>query len=70
MNDAALLDLRGVLCPLNWVRARLALEGLEPGQSITLRLDPGEPVQSVPRSAREEGHAVSESGTTVTIVKR
>ena len=69
MNDAA-LDLRGVLCPLNWVRARLALERLEPGQSITLRLDPGEPLDNVPRSARDEGHAVSESGTSVTIVKR
>ncbi len=70
MSDAAVLDLRGVICPLNWVRARLALEGLEAGERITLRLDPGEPLESVPRSARDEGHAVEQSGTTVTIVRR
>ncbi|MEA2233809.1 MAG: tRNA 2-thiouridine synthesizing protein, partial [Solirubrobacteraceae bacterium] len=43
------LDLRGVPCPLNWVRARLLLEGMGPGQSLALRLDPGEPLESVPR---------------------
>jgi hypothetical protein len=32
-------------------------------------LDPGEPLESVPRSAREEGHDVSVAGSRVTIVK-
>lgn len=64
------LDLRGVLCPINWVRARLALEELRPGETLHLRLDPGEPLDSVPRSAREEGHDVTSSGTRVSIVKR
>jgi tRNA 2-thiouridine synthesizing protein A len=64
------LDLTGVLCPLNWVKAKLALEQLEPGDELTLLLDPGEPLESVPRSAREEGHAVRVDGTSVTIVKR
>jgi TusA-related sulfurtransferase len=64
------LDLTGVLCPLNWVKAKLALEQLEPGDELTLLLDPGEPLESVPRSAREEGHEVRVDGTSVTIVKR
>ena len=64
------MDLRGVLCPMNWVKARLALERLEPGERLELLLDPGEPLASVPRSAREEGHAVEVSGAAVTIVKR
>jgi TusA-related sulfurtransferase len=63
------LDLTGVLCPMNWVRARLELERLEPGETLTLLLDPGEPLDSVPRSAEEEGHAVSVEGRRVTIVK-
>jgi len=63
------LDLRGVPCPLNWVRARLLLEGLEPGTELRLQLDPGEPVESVPRSAAEDGHGVAVDGTNVTIVK-
>jgi tRNA 2-thiouridine synthesizing protein A len=64
------LDLRGVPCPMNWVRAKLALEELDAGQRLVLELDPGEPVESVPRSAREEGHGVRVTGTRVEIVKR
>ena len=64
------LDLRGVACPLNWVRAKLALEQLEPGERLELLLDPGEPIQSVPASAREAGHEVTVEGQTVTIVRR
>ena len=64
------LDLTGVMCPLNWVKAKLALEELDPGDELTLLLDPGEPIESVPRSAREDGHEVRVDGTSVTIVKR
>jgi tRNA 2-thiouridine synthesizing protein A len=64
------LDLTGVVCPLNWVKAKLALEELEPGDELTLLLDPGEPIESVPRSAQEDGHEVRVHGTSVTIVKR
>jgi len=64
------LDLTGVLCPLNWVRARLALEAMEAGEELRLRLDPGEPIESVPRSAREDGHDVDVHGDWVRIVKR
>lgn len=67
---ATSLDLRGVACPLNWVRTRLALERLAPGDALTVRLDPGEPIESVPHSAREDGHAVSVAGDVVTIVRR
>jgi TusA-related sulfurtransferase len=64
------LDLTGTPCPLNWVKAKLALEELNPGDEIVLLLDPGEPTESVPRSAREDGHDVTVDGTRVTIVKR
>ena len=64
------LDLTGVTCPLNWVRTKLALEELRAGDSIEVRLDPGEAIDSVPRSAREDGHEVRVDGTLVTIVKR
>lgn len=63
------LDLAGVLCPLTWVRTRLALERLAAGDVLTVRLDAGEPLESVPRSAREEGHAVTVEGQFVKIVK-
>jgi tRNA 2-thiouridine synthesizing protein A len=55
---------------MNWVRTRLALEDLPAGEQLDVLLDPGEPLDSVPRSAREEGHAVEVDGNLVTIVKR
>ncbi len=64
-----LLDLSGVLCPLTWVKTRLALEALAPGEQLTVKLDPGEPLDSVPASAREDGHAVEVQGSLVRIVR-
>jgi tRNA 2-thiouridine synthesizing protein A len=64
------LDLTGVPCPMNWVRTRLALEGLPAGERLDVLLDEGEPLASVPRSAREDGHDVTLDGNRVTIVKR
>jgi TusA-related sulfurtransferase len=63
------LDLRGVPCPMNWVRTKLALEELAAGDSLVVELDEGEPLESVPRSAREDGHEVSVAGRLVTIAK-
>jgi TusA-related sulfurtransferase len=67
---SAELDLTGVLCPMTWVRTRLALEDLDPGERLEVRLDPGEPLESVPRSAREDGHEVAERGEIVSIFKQ
>jgi TusA-related sulfurtransferase len=64
------LDLTGVPCPLNWVRARLALEELVAGDVLRVRLDEGEPLTSVPASAREDGHDVVVEGRWVSILKR
>ena len=63
------LDLTGVVCPMNWVRAKLELERMSPGESLELLLDPGEAIDSVPRMAGEDGHRVSVDGLRVTIVK-
>ena len=64
------LDLTGVPCPLNWVRTRLALEGIARGEELVVRLDPGEARESVPRSAREDGHEVRSDGELLRIVRR
>ncbi|MFN9547713.1 MAG: sulfurtransferase TusA family protein [Cyanobacteriota bacterium] len=55
---ASCLDLRGTPCPLNYVRARLALESLPLGGWLQVDLDPGEPEQMVTTSLRGEGHHV------------
>jgi tRNA 2-thiouridine synthesizing protein A len=52
------IDLRGVLCPINFVKTKLKLEMLDSGQVLEIILDDGEPIRSVPRSIKEEGHKV------------
>jgi FdhD protein len=50
------IDLRGVCCPTNFIKAKLALEIIENGEIVELLLDDGEPVKNVPRSLKAEGH--------------
>ncbi|MBI2864742.1 MAG: sulfurtransferase TusA family protein [Chloroflexi bacterium] len=52
------LDLRGVLCPLNFVQTKLKLEEMEDGQILEVVLDDGDPIRNVPRSVKEEGHKI------------
>ena len=52
------IDLRGVLCPINFVKTKLKLEMLDAGQVLEIILDDGEPIRSVPRSVKEEGHKI------------
>jgi TusA-related sulfurtransferase len=57
-TEPQVLDLRGVLCPMNWVRTKLALEELAEGETLEVILDDGEPMRNVPRSAKGEGHRI------------
>ena len=50
------VDLRGVTCPTNFVKAKLELETVEAGETVRFLLDDGEPVKNVPRSLKAEGH--------------
>lgn len=54
------LDLRGVMCPINFVKTKLKLEMMEPGEILEVILDSGDPIQNVPKSIKEEGHKIVE----------
>ena len=56
-----LIDLRGVSCPTNFVKAKLALEMADSGDILRFYLDAGEPEQNVTRSLAAEGHRLLES---------
>lgn len=61
-----ILDLRGISCPMNWVRIKLVLESVEEGKRIEVLLDEGEPLHNVPRNLKEDGHKllkVSDEGS-------
>lgn len=52
------LDLRGVICPYNFVKTKLKLEAMEQGQILSVLLDDGDPIRNVPSSVGNEGHTV------------
>ncbi len=57
-DATAELDLRGVSCPLNFVKAKLKLETMAIGDTLAILLDAGEPVQHVPASFIHEKQTV------------
>ncbi len=54
----AIIDLTGVVCPINFVKIKLRLEMMQPGEVLQVILDKGEPLRNVPRSVRSEGHRI------------
>ncbi|MDX2270475.1 MAG: sulfurtransferase TusA family protein [Cyanobacteriota bacterium] len=58
VTDPLVMDLRGIPCPLNFVRTKLKLEKLAVGDHLEVWLDAGEPIQQVPDSLRVAGHHI------------
>ena len=54
------VDITDVNCPITFVKTKVALEELDDGDILEVRLNDGEPVQNVPRSLKEEGHNILE----------
>ncbi len=52
------INLHGVVCPMNFVKTKLALEDLASGERMEVILDEGEPMLNVPRSLKDEGHRI------------
>lgn len=52
------LDLRGVICPYNFVKTKLKLETMAAGQILAVLLDEGDPIRNVPRSVSDDGHII------------
>ena len=51
-------DLRGVACPMNYVKTKLKLEMMDHGDQLEVWLDSGDPIRNVPVSLRNDGHNV------------
>ena len=69
------VDITDKVCPLTFVKAKVAIEELEDGEIIAIHMNDGEPVQNVPRSLKEEGHKIlklidNEDGTYDLIVQK
>ena len=57
-TGAPVYDLRGVACPLNYVKTKLKLEMMDAGEKLEVWLDAGEPIKNVPMSLKNDGHLV------------
>lgn len=69
------VDITDKVCPLTFVKAKVAIDELEDGEVIAICMNDGEPVQNVPCSIKEEGHQIlklvnNEDGTYNLIVKK
>ena len=69
------LDITREVCPMTYVRTRLALDRLAPGQMLMVHLRGEEPRRNVPRTAVEQGHVVvnqndNSDGTTNLLLRR
>lgn len=58
MNFDEFLDITDVVCPITFVKVKVALEELDDGKILKIKLNEGEPVQNVPRSLKDENHKV------------
>ena len=69
------IDITGDLCPMTFVRTRLALDRMRPGQVLKVRLRGADPLRNVPRTATEQGHTVlsletGDDGVSVLLLRR
>ena len=54
----ALLDITADICPMIFVKTKLRLEAMAPGEVLAVTLNEGEPLENVTRSVREMGWEV------------
>jgi tRNA 2-thiouridine synthesizing protein A len=52
------IDIRGLVCPYTFVKAKLAIESMATGQVLEILLDYEEASRSIPKSMTEQGHTL------------
>lgn len=52
------IDIKGLVCPYTFVKAKLAIEGMEVGKVLEIVLDYEEASRSIPKSMEDHGHTV------------
>lgn len=57
-DSTQIINLKGVKCPINFVKAKIEISKIASGEQIGFYLDDGDPIQNVPRSIEGEGHEI------------
>jgi len=58
MKADAELDITQETCPMTFVRTKIKLETMRPGELLRVRLRGGEPLANVPRAVLDHGHGL------------
>ncbi len=58
IREDEFVDVTDVVCPVTFVKAKVALDEIDEGQILRIHLNGGEPAGNVPRSLKEEGHEI------------
>ncbi len=69
------IDITAETCPMTFVRTRLALDALAPGEILLVRLQGEDPLRNVPRAAADQGHdplelTEQEDGTWLLVIQK
>lgn len=54
------IDLRGEVCPYTFVKSKLIIEEMNPGEILEVLVDFAPSAENIPRSMKNEGHNVLE----------
>ncbi len=52
------INIKGLVCPYTFVKAKLAIESMEVGQILEILLDHAEASRSIPKSMEDHGQKV------------
>ena len=58
MKMSRIIDARGLRCPVNWAKAKSALEAANPGDCVEVLVDDPRSERDLPVAAEAEGYAV------------
>lgn len=75
VSSHAEIDVTREICPMTYVRVRLALDRLAPGEILSVKLRGEDAARNVPASAIAQGHSILEQSrdcddTTHLLIKR
>lgn len=58
--QARIQDLRGIVCPMNFVQIKMHLASMQSGEKLEIWIDDGPSISNVPKSLLNDGHQVLE----------
>ena len=69
------IDITAETCPMTYVRTRLALDSMQAGEILLVKLKGADPVKNVPRAALDQGHELLDllaqpDGTHILVIQK